>query len=105
MAAIKAKRFRIAVEGATTDGRVISRDWIAQMAASYNPSVYGARINMEHIKGYSPDTPFRRYGDVTALTAEEITEGPLKGKLALYGDIDPTPELVELTKEIGRAHV
>ncbi|HBT0122494.1 TPA: GPO family capsid scaffolding protein [Klebsiella pneumoniae] len=98
MAAIKAKRFRIAVEGATTDGRVISRDWIAQMAASYNPSVYGARINMEHIKGSSPDTPFRRYGDVTALTAEEITEGPLKGKLALYGDIDPTPELVELTK-------
>lgn len=98
MAAIKAKRFRIAVEGTTTDGRVISRDWIAQMAASYNPNVYGARINMEHIKGYSPDTPFRRYGDVTALTAEEITEGALKGKLALYGDIDPTPELVELTK-------
>lgn len=98
MAAIKAKRFRIATEGATTDGRVISRDWITQMAESYDPTVYGARINMEHIKGYTPDTPFRRYGDVTALTAEEITEGPLKGKVALYGDIDPTPELVELTK-------
>ncbi|MBK0000217.1 GPO family capsid scaffolding protein [Erwinia sp. S38] len=98
MAAIKAKRFRIAVEGATTDGREISSEWISQMAASYNPSVYGARINMEHIKGYYPDSPFRRYGDVTAVTAEEITEGPLKGKLALYGEISPTPELVELTR-------
>lgn len=98
MAAIKAKRFRIAVEGATTDGRVISRDWISQMAKNYDPAMYGARVNMEHIKGYTPDSPFRRYGDVTALTAEEITDGPLKGKLALYGDIDPTPELVELTK-------
>lgn len=98
MAAIKAKRFRIAVEGATTDGRVISRDWISQMAKNYDPAMYGARVNMEHIKGYTPDSPFRRYGDVTALTAEEITDGPLKGKLALYGDINPTPELVELTK-------
>ena len=98
MATLKAKRFRIAVEGATTDGRVISRDWISQMAANYDPAMYGARINMEHIKGYTPDSPFRRYGDVTALSAEEIADGPLKGKLALYGDISPTPELAELTK-------
>jgi hypothetical protein len=98
MATLKAKRFRIAVEGATTDGRVISRDWISQMAANYDPAMYGARINMEHIKGYTPDSPFRRYGDVTALSAEEITEGPLKGKLGLYGDISPTPELAGLTK-------
>lgn len=98
MAALKAKRLRIATEGATTDGRVISRDWISQMAKNYDPAMYGARINMEHIKGYTPDSPFRRYGDVTALSAEEITEGPLKGKLALYGDISPTQELAELTK-------
>ncbi|HCT4847424.1 TPA: GPO family capsid scaffolding protein, partial [Enterobacter hormaechei] len=44
----KSKRFRIGVEGATTDGRVIERDWITQMAASYNPQVYTALINMEH---------------------------------------------------------
>lgn len=96
--ATKAKRFRIAVEGATTDGRKISREWISQMAASYDPSVYGARINMEHIKGYAADSTFRRFGDVTAVEAEEIADGPLKGKLALYGWIDPTPELVELTR-------
>ena len=96
--ATKAKRFRIAVEGATTDGRVISRDWISQMAKNYDPAMYGARINMEHIRGYAADSTFRRFGDVTAVEAEEIGEGPLKGKLALFGWIDPTTELVELTK-------
>jgi len=96
--ATKAKRFRIAVQGATTDGREISRDWISQMAKNYDPTVYGARVNMEHIKGYAADSTFRRFGDVTKVEAEEITEGPLAGKLALFGYIDPTPELVALTK-------
>lgn len=96
--ATKAKRFRIAVQGATTDGREISRDWISQMAKNYDPTVYGARVNMEHIKGCAADSTFRRFGDVTKVEAEEITEGPLSGKLALFGYIDPTPELVELTK-------
>ena len=96
--ATKAKRFRIAVQGATTDGREISRDWISQMAKNYDPTVYGARINMEHIKGYAADSTFRRFGDVTKVEAEEITDGPLAGKLALFGFIDPTPELVELTR-------
>lgn len=96
--ATKAKRFRIAVQGATTDGREISRDWISQMAKNYDPTVYGARVNMEHIKGYAADSTFRRFGDVTKVEAEEITDGPLSGKLALFGYIDPTPELVALTK-------
>lgn len=95
---LKAKRFRIGVEGATTDGRNIDREWLTQMAKNYNPSVYGARVNMEHIKGYHPDSSFRRFGDVTNLTAEEIKEGPLAGKMALYGDIAPTAELVEMVK-------
>ncbi|WP_345827788.1 GPO family capsid scaffolding protein [Erwinia sp. HDF1-3R] len=96
--ATKAKRFRIATEGATTDGRVISRDWISQMAKNYNPEMYGARINMEHIRGYSADSAFRRFGDVTSVEAEEIADGPLKGKLALYGYIDPTDELIAMSK-------
>lgn len=96
--ATKAKRFRIAVEGATTDGRVISRNWISQMAKNYDPTVFGARINMEHIKGYAADSTFRRFGDVTAVEAEEIADGPLKGKLALFGYIDPTDELIAMTK-------
>ncbi|STI08130.1 capsid scaffolding [Escherichia coli] len=96
---VKAKRFRIGVEGATTDGREIQREWLEQMAASYNPAVYTALINLEHIKSYLPDSTFNRYGKVTALFAEEIMEGPLAGKMALYADVEPTESLVELVKK------
>ncbi|HDL7396670.1 TPA: GPO family capsid scaffolding protein [Yersinia enterocolitica] len=99
----KAKKFRIGVEGATTDGRTITREWLTQMADSYNTTVYGARINMEHIKGYSPDSTFKRYGDVTGLSAEEIKDGPLAGKMALYAEISPTDDLVAMVK--GRQKV
>lgn len=97
--AVKAKRFRIGVEGATSDGREISRDWLVQMAASYNPEFYTAQINLEHIKAYDPTSTFNRYGTVAALTAEEIKDGPLSGKMALYADILPTDALVELVKK------
>ncbi|MGN6655736.1 MAG: GPO family capsid scaffolding protein [Rhodanobacter sp.] len=94
----KSKFFRVAVEGATTDGRVIERSWIQDMADGYNPETYGARINLEHIRGVLPDSPFKAYGDVAALKAEEITEGALKGKLALLAQIVPTEALVAMTK-------
>ena len=94
----KSKFFRVAVEGATSDGRAIERSAIQGMAATYNPTLYGARIFAEHIRGYAPDSPFKAYGDVTAVKAEEIPDGPLKGKLALYAQIDPTPEMVNLVK-------
>ena len=94
----KSKWFRIAVEGATTDGRKILREWISQMAQNYNRDVYGARVNLEHIKGYSPDSQFKRYGDVLALKAEEVETGPLAGKLALFAQIEPTDELIQLNK-------
>ncbi len=97
--AVKAKRFRIGVEGATTDGREIQREWLVEMAAAYSPTVYTALINLEHLKSYSSDGEFRRYGRVTALAAEEITEGALAGKMALYAEIEPTPDLVALTKK------
>ncbi|NQS87094.1 GPO family capsid scaffolding protein [Pantoea allii] len=93
----KAKRFRIGVEGATTDGRTIERSWLEQMAANYDPAVYTAVINMEHIKGYTPDSAFRRFGVVDALDTEEISDGLLKGKLGLYAVINPTDELVTMT--------
>jgi hypothetical protein len=95
---VKAKRFRIGVEGATTDGREITREWLEQMAAAYNPELYTATINLEYIKSYSPDSTFNRYGKVTALAAEEIKDGPLAGKMALYADIEPTDGLVALVK-------
>ncbi len=97
--AVKAKHFRIGVEGATTDGRKISREWLVQMAAAYNPADYTATINLEHIKLYSTDSTFNRYGTVSALGTEKITDGPLTGKLALYADILPTDSLAALVKQ------
>ncbi|AJG19135.1 GPO family capsid scaffolding protein [Cupriavidus basilensis] len=91
--AAKTKFFRIATEGATSDGRTIDRNMLLQMAASYDPKTYGARVNLEHIRGYDPTGPFRAYGDVIALKTEEED-----GKLGLYAQIDPTSELVALNK-------
>lgn len=95
--ATQTKFFRIAVEGATTDGRNIAGEWITQMAKNYNPDVYGARLNLEHIRGIVPDGPFKAYGDVLALEAREET-GELAGKLGLYAQIAPTDDLVAMTK-------
>ncbi|WP_175773411.1 GPO family capsid scaffolding protein [Paraburkholderia phenazinium] len=91
------KFFRIAVEGATSDGRNIDRASLVQMAKNYNPEVYGARLNLEHYRGIIPDSPFKAYGDVIALETRDET-GPLAGKLGLYARIDPTTDLVALTK-------
>lgn len=90
----KTKMFRIFTEGATCDGRTIERAWIEQMAASYDPKVYGARVNLEHYRGITPDGPFKAYGDVTGLKAEEVD-----GKLCLFAQIDPTEELIALSKK------
>lgn len=93
----KSKFFRVAVEGATTDGRVIDRAFIEQMAANFDPKVYGARIWMEHMRSTWADGIFKAYGDVTAVKAEEVELGGVK-KLALYAQISPTPELVAMNK-------
>lgn len=87
------KFFRIATEGDTTDGRVIDRQMLQQMADAYDPQTYGARINLEHIRGIDPSGLFKAYGDVVALKTME--EG---GKLRLYAQLDPTTDLVALNK-------
>ena len=92
------KKFRIATEGATTDGRKITADMLRQMAKSYDPKKYGARINLEHLRGILPDGPFKAYGDVVALSVQEVEMDGGK-RLALFAELDPTPELVELSKK------
>ena len=91
----KSKKFRIATQGTTVDGRVIQREWIAQMADSYDPAKYRATINLEHIRGVVPDGPFRNYGFVDALSKEQNAEG----KLELFAVILPTDDLVQMTKK------
>lgn len=91
----KSKFFRVATEGATTDGRTIQRSWIEQMAKNFNPLKYGARIWMEHMRGMYADSTFKAYGDVTALKTEVVEDG----KLALFAQIDPLPELVAMVNK------
>lgn len=94
----KSKWFRIAVAGDTTDGREIQADWIIKMAKNYNPDTYGARINIEHIRGVMPDSVFGAYGDVLALKTEKVTiDGEEKD--ALFAQIEPTQTLIELNKK------
>lgn len=92
MAGKKSKKFVIATEGATVDGRTIERSWIEQMAASYNPATYKAGINVEHIRSALPDSPFKNYGHVDALSTQETSDG----KLQLLAEITPSPDLVKL---------
>lgn len=93
----KSKFFRVFVEGNTTDGRVIQRSWIEQMARSYNTKKYAARVWLEHIRGVLPDGPFKAYGDVIAVKDEEVEIDGEK-RLALFAQIDPTSDLIRLSK-------
>ena len=95
MKKFRSKFFRVAVEGATTDGRRIERDWIEQMAATYNPSKYGARVWLEHIRGTLPDSPFRAYGDILAVKADDVEIDGKKVR-ALFAQIQPTDDLVSM---------
>lgn len=88
------KSFRVATEGATTDGRTILRKWIEQMAANYDTKKYGARVWMEHLRGMTADSVFPALGDVLSLEAKEVEDG----KLALFAEIEPTEQLKEINK-------
>ncbi|AGN83653.1 GPO family capsid scaffolding protein [Enterobacter sp. R4-368] len=97
MAKKVSKFFRIGVEGDTCDGRIISAADIQEMADSFDPRVYGCRINLEHLRGLLPDGVFARYGDVVELKAEKIEDdSALNGKLALFGKIAPLDTLVDM---------
>jgi hypothetical protein len=89
--------FRVAVEGATSDKRTIKRSWLEQAAKNFNPNTYGARVWLEHFRSLLPDGPFKAYGDVTAVKAEEVDING-QTKLALFAQIEPTADLIALNK-------
>lgn len=100
----KSKFFRVATEGATVDGRTIDRKWLEEMAVTYNPATYAARVNLEHIRGISPlsnQSPFGAYGNILALKTEEVTlsiGGKDEKRLALFAEIEALDPLVALNK-------
>lgn len=105
MAKKVSKWFRIGVEGDTCDGRVISATDIQEMAQTFDPRVYGCRINLEHLKGILPEGPFSRYGDVVELKSEKIDDDSvLNGKLALFARITPTDDLIAMNKKLQKVY-
>lgn len=97
----KSRFFRVATEGATTDGRQIERQWLSDMAATYNPVTYTARVNMEHVRGITADPPFQALGDVLSLKTENVDltiGGKVESRLALYAEIDALDPLVAMNK-------
>lgn len=93
------KKFKVMTSGTTIDGRNVTPDQLRAMAAAYNPTVYGARVNIEHYLSPVPDSTFCAMGDVVALSVEDITDGPLTGEVALFAEIDPTPRMKTMTDE------
>lgn len=89
---MKTRFIRVAKSGKTVDGREITPDQIDQMAASYNPATYGARIWLEHYRSMLPDGPFKAYGDVLAVKADSDPDG----SRVLLAQMDATQDLVNL---------
>lgn len=101
----KTKFFRVAVEGATVDGRTIDAKWLTEMAANYNAVTYPARVNMEHYRSAWPMTgddngsAFGSYGDVISLKTETIDleiGGKTEKRLALYAEIEAHEPMLAL---------
>lgn len=88
------KFFRVATEGASTDGREIQRSWIEQMAKNFNREKYGARVWLEHYRGAVPGGAFDALGDVIAVESRTVEDG----KLALFAQIEALPALVAMNK-------
>ncbi|MCY9835229.1 GPO family capsid scaffolding protein [Aeromonas media] len=72
----------IATEGKAVDGRDITREWLVDMAETYDPTYYTAVIWPEHDRWSS-------YGTVQALKTEEVD-----GKLKLFAVLCPNRDLV-----------
>lgn len=91
------KPFVVATEGQTIDGRNISREQIQQMAASYDPKVYTAVANLEHLLSYQPDSVFSAHGKVVKLGTQEADILGEK-KLQLTAVVDASDAIVAMQK-------
>lgn len=96
---MKTKPFLLATAGSTVDGRAIDDVLLKEMASSYDPKTYGARLNIEHIRGATGQAPFRAFGDVLELSTAEVDvnfNGKTEKRLGLFGTFDVTDEAKSL---------
>lgn len=83
----------IGVSGETADGRTISSKELQEMAEQYDPEIYGARINLEHMNFLFPGYG-SGYGDVVELKAEPWAKD--ETKTALLAKLNITESLQKL---------
>lgn len=98
----RTKPFLLATAGTTVDGRVIDDKLIDEMVSSYDPKTYGARLNIEHIRGVTGEAPFRSYGDVVALSSGEVQvnfNGKTETRKALFGEFDVLEDAMKLNAQ------
>jgi hypothetical protein len=77
---------RIAQSGPTMDGRVIKPEWLTDMADTYDPDVYTARLWLDHMR-------YGSYGSVRELKAEK--DGDV---IRLFAKIAPSRGLLQMNE-------
>ncbi|WP_275098058.1 GPO family capsid scaffolding protein [Sedimenticola hydrogenitrophicus] len=95
----RSKFFRVAQEGDTIDGRKITRQDINDAVSNFDSKRYGARVWLEHVRGYVPGGPFDALGDVYAVQAKEDD-----GVMGLYAQIEPLPELIAINQRAQKIY-
>ncbi|CAI0810306.1 Phage capsid scaffolding protein (GPO) serine peptidase [Serratia proteamaculans] len=82
----KSKWFLVAIEGVTTDGRIINAAQLKQMATNFNPDLFNVGVCVE-------------FDDRKNLSEViEVALGSRGGKVALMARIVDTPSLRELSE-------
>lgn len=92
------------VSGSTVDERDVPAQYIKDMADTYDPAVYAARINCEHVDGIVPlpSGQFAGYGTVLSLSAEPIeveVAGKKEQQLALYAVLEVNDQFLSLSMQ------
>lgn len=83
-----------ATEGATVDGRIISAQWINDMAAQYSPDEYTALIWPEHFRSSWGPYEGKNWG-----TVDEVKAAKEGGKLRLFVKLTANDYLLEANKD------
>jgi Phage capsid scaffolding protein (GPO) serine peptidase len=82
----------VATSGNTTDGREIKKEWLTEMAETYNPAFYSAKVWPNHLREWGSQ------GKVLALKTQPATDEQLKGEIHLMAIMSPSEDLVYMNK-------
>ncbi|MCS6125726.1 capsid protein [Shewanella baltica] len=83
-----------ATEGATVDGRTITKQWIEDMAAQYSTDEYTAMIWPEHFRSNWAPFEGKNWG-----TVDEVKASTTGGKLRLYVKLTANDYLLAANKD------